>query len=137
VTDSANVEIVRRGIEAAIRTPKPDFATINDLYHPDHELISRYEAVEGGSRRGARGYREWLLNQEEAVHSETRLESVTEIDGDRVLAITPTRVRGKSSGVALSEERYGCVVTVRDGKIVRTEVYPSADEAVEAARLEG
>jgi ketosteroid isomerase-like protein len=134
---SANVEIVRRGIEAAIRRPKQDFATINDLYHPDHELVSRFEALEGGSRRGARGYREWLLNQEEIVQLETRLESVRELDGDRVLAITPIRVRGKSSGVALSEERYGCIVTVRDGKIVRTEVYRSPDEALEAAGLEG
>ena len=31
-----NVEIVRRAMEAANRRPKPDFATVNDLYHPDH-----------------------------------------------------------------------------------------------------
>jgi hypothetical protein len=33
----ANVEIVRRGIEAVNRKPKPDWATINEAYHPDHE----------------------------------------------------------------------------------------------------
>jgi len=45
----ANVEIVRRAYEAVIRKPKPDFATINDLYHPDHELISLISLPEGGS----------------------------------------------------------------------------------------
>src|SRR5437763_16481719 len=94
-----NVEIVQRAMEAAFRMPKPDFATINDLCHPEHELVSRREALEGGSRRGAHGYRDWLLDSEETMQPESRLESVTEIDKDRVLAITPSRNRGKASGV--------------------------------------
>jgi ketosteroid isomerase-like protein len=134
---SANVEIVRRGIEAAVRSPEPDFTTVNDLYHPDHEFISRYEALEGGSRRGARGYRDWLLNNEETVQSEIRLESVTEIDKYRVLAVVPTRIQGRSSGVALNEERLACIVTVRGGKIIRTEVYSSPEDALEAAESRG
>jgi ketosteroid isomerase-like protein len=108
---------------------------MSELYHPDHEFISRLDALEGGSHRGARGYRNWLLNNEETVQSEPRLEQVTEIADDRVLAITPTRFRGKSSGVTLPEQRMGSIVTVRGGKIVRTEVYPSPEEALEAAGL--
>jgi ketosteroid isomerase-like protein len=131
------VDLVRRGIEAGLRRPKPDFATVNKLYHPDHEFISRYEALEGGSRRGARGYRDWLLNNEETVQSEIRLESVTEIDKYRVLAIVPTRIQGRSSGVSLNEERLACIVTVRGGKITRTEVYSSPEDALAAARLAG
>jgi ketosteroid isomerase-like protein len=131
-----NVEIVRRGIEAVIRRPKPDFATINDVYHPDHELISRVNALEGGSHRGARGYRDWLLGAEDALPWESRLEKVTEIDDHRVLAVTPTRSRGPSSGVAV-DERSACVVTVRGGKIIRTEVYRSAEDALKAVGLEG
>jgi hypothetical protein len=38
--------------------------------------------------------------------------------------------------VALREERHGCIVTVRGGKIIRTEVYPSPEEALKAAGLE-
>lgn len=132
-----NVEIARRGIEAAIRKPKPDFAAMNELYHADHEFISRIEVLEGGSRRGARGYGEWRVNFEEAVQWESRLEKVAEIDHDRVLAITPTRNQGRLSGLALHEERMACIVTVRGGKIIRTEVYPSPEEALKAAGLEG
>jgi ketosteroid isomerase-like protein len=130
-----NVEIVRRAIEAAIRRPKPNFATMNDLFHPDHEFISRRDALEGGSSRGVRGYRDWLQNAGETLEWESRLEEVTEIDGDRVLAITPTRFRGRSSGVILDEQRIGCIVTVQDGKVTRTEAFPSRDEALEAVRL--
>ena len=60
---------------------------------------------------------------------------MTEIDTDRVLAITPIKVRGKSSGVALREERVASIVTVRGGKIVRTELYPSPEEALKAVGL--
>jgi ketosteroid isomerase-like protein len=131
-----NVDIVRRGIEAAIRRPEPDFATMNALYHPDHEFISVVDStLEGGSHRGMSGYREWLLGVEETVQSRSRLEQVTEIDEERVLAIAPTRHEGRSSGVALDEERMAAVVTVRGGKIIRTEVYPSPEEALEAAGL--
>jgi ketosteroid isomerase-like protein len=133
VTASTNVEIVRRALEAATRRPKPDFAEMNDLYHPDHEFISRIDALEGGSHRGGRGYRDWRLDAEEAVAWESRLEKVTKIDNDRVLAITPTRSQGKSSGVTLDEEPMSCIVTVRGGKIIRTEVYSSPEEALEAA----
>jgi hypothetical protein len=57
---------------------------------------------------------------------------VTEIDTDRVLAITPTIFRGKSSGVVLREERVAGIVTVRAGKIVRTELYRSPEQALKA-----
>ena len=130
-----NVEIVRRAMGAASRRPKPDFATTNDLYHPDHEFISRQGALEGGVHRGARGYREWRLSVEETVPFEARLESVTEIDEDRVLAITRTSSRGKSSGVPLPEERMASIVTVRGGKVIRTENYRSPEEALEIAGL--
>jgi len=133
----SNAEIVRRGIEAVNRKPKPDFATINDLYHPDHEFISALDALEGEKHRGARGYRDWLLDTQHAIETESRLEQVTEIDKDRVLAIIPTSVRGKLSGVALKEERWASIVTVRGGKIIRSEVYRSSDEALEAVGLGG
>jgi ketosteroid isomerase-like protein len=134
---SGNVEIVRRGIEAAIRRPKPDYAAVNHLYHPDHEFISLVDStLEGGSHRGIDGYREWLLGMEETIQWTPRLERVTEIDADRVLAIVPTSHVGRSSGVVLSEERIGVIVTVRDGKIVRSEVYPSPEKALKAAGVE-
>jgi len=129
-----NVEIVRRAIEAVIRRPDPDFATRNTLFDPDHEYISRIEVLEGGSRQGASGYREWLADAADAFEWASTLEQVTAIDEDRVLAIIPTRIRGAQSGVAI-EVRHGALVTVRGGKVTRTELYSSPEEALEAAGL--
>jgi ketosteroid isomerase-like protein len=131
-----NVEVVRRAVGAVIRRPKPDFSTMNDLYHPDHEFISLVDAIEGGKHRGGRGYRDWLLNTQDAVEWTQTLEQATEIDKERVLVITPTRFRGRSSGVALKEQRLGWVVTVRGGKIIRTEVHPTPEEVLKVAGLE-
>jgi ketosteroid isomerase-like protein len=130
-----NVEIVQRAIGAAIRRPKPDFVTMNALFHPEHEYVSRIElALEGGSARGGQGYRDWLTTAAETMAWESTLEEVREIDEDRVLAIMPTSVRGKQSG-AETEQRLAGVVTVRDGKVVRTEIYRSPEEALAAAGL--
>jgi ketosteroid isomerase-like protein len=126
-----NVDIVRRGFEAAFRRPKPDFATMNALFHPDHELISLRDALEGGTHHGARGYRDWQLGTQETLPWETTLEKVTEIDDDRVLVVMPTRSRGTSSGVVL-DQRLASIVTVRGGKILHTEVFPSTEEALKA-----
>jgi ketosteroid isomerase-like protein len=131
----ANVKIVRRGIEASLRRPEPDWARIEELFHPDHEFVPLASLFEGGSYRGTRGYRDWLLTTQGSLEWETRVEQVTEIDTDRVLAITPIKVRGKSSGVALREQRVASIVTMRGGKIVRTELYPSPEEALKAVEL--
>jgi hypothetical protein len=54
----------------------------------------------------------------------------------RVVLIGRFWLRGGRSG-AETELALGTVATVRDGKIVRTEVFPSANEALEAAGLGG
>jgi ketosteroid isomerase-like protein len=129
-----NMETVREALEAAFRRPKPDFATINALYHPAHELISRRDAREGGSHRGARGYRDWLRDSEEILPWQSWLEEVTELDDDRVLAVIPTRNTGTLSGLVV-DQWLAMVVTVRGGKIMRTEVFGSRIEALKAVGL--
>jgi ketosteroid isomerase-like protein len=57
-----------------------------------------------------------------------------EIDHERVLAVTPTKFRGRQSG-AETEQRIAAVVTVREGKVVRTELFLSPEQAREAAGL--
>ena len=130
-----NVEIVRRGIEAAFRRPKPDWTTLKEVYHPDHEFISLVDVLEGRTHRGARGYSEWMRNLEDVIEYPSRVEGVVEIDEDRVLAIVPTTTQGKSSGIVLKEQRLASISTVRDGKIVRTETYSSPEEAPKAVGL--
>jgi ketosteroid isomerase-like protein len=130
-----NVEIVREAIGAALRRPKPDWDRMNELFHPDHEFLSRFEKGLGGRvGRGAQGYRDWLAHTAEMIEWETRLGDVTNIDDERVLAMTPTKIRGRQSG-AESEQPLASIVTVRDGKVVRTEAFGSKDEALKAAGL--
>jgi hypothetical protein len=108
---------------------------MNALFDRDHEFVSRVDAIEGGVHRGARGYRAWLRDAGDAVQWETRVEQVRPIDASRVLAITPIRVRGRSSGLILNDERWGVVLTLREGKVVRTEVHDSPDRALAAAAV--
>ena len=85
---------------------------------------------EGGSRVGARGYREWRLENAEVAEQQSRVEDVTEIDADRVLLVMPTTFEFKLSGLRLEDQRFACVVTVREGRITRTEVYDTREDAL-------
>ena len=58
---------------------------------------------------------------------------VDAIDQDRVLMTTATRAASKE-GVGLEQDSW-FVVTVRDGKLARTESYRSREKALEAAGL--
>ena len=129
------LETARRAWEAANERPKPDFATVNALYHPDHELVAVTDSLEGGTRLGAQGFREWLGEIEHTFESWTsRVEEVKAIDDERVLLLWVGTFMGKQSGAG-AEQRGGAVLIFKDGKISRTEVYPSVEGAREAAGL--
>ncbi len=132
-----NVELVRRAFEAATRTPTPDFDAMNVLFDDKHEFVSRIEALEGGSHEGGRGYRDWLRESAQTLRWQSRVEEISEIDESRLLAVMPTTFQGEQSGVVLREEPLTLIVTVRENKVLRSEVYPSRREALEAAGLSG
>ncbi len=54
--------------------------------------------------------------------------------GDCIVATVTQRGRGTTSG-AVAELHMGQVVTVRDGRIVRLDVYPDQKQALEVAGL--
>jgi ketosteroid isomerase-like protein len=133
VTGATNAELARRAFGAANRQPKPDYEVVNALYHPDHEFVAQLTDVEGTTFRGAQGFREWLTNMRDAWQSwEWEVERVSEIDDDRVLLVGALSLRGRRGGVPLEHEA-ATVMTLRDGKIVRTESYPSVEQALQAA----
>ena len=61
-------------------------------------------------------------------------EQLLDAGGDRVAAVLRETGVGKGGGVELTN-RWGLVVTVRDGKIAHTTVYRTPEEALEAAGL--
>jgi hypothetical protein len=134
-SENADLELVRRGVEAVLRKPKPDFATINEIYDPEHEWVSRVSGIEGVSR-GAGGFRALLADFADTMEWEGTLVECRAIDGGQVMYVMDGRFRGKTSGIDLGERRVASVATVRSAKIVRTESYGSLAEAREAVGLE-
>jgi ketosteroid isomerase-like protein len=130
-----NLDLVVRAIQAASKRPKSDFETVNQLYHPDHVLVSLVANTLGeGEAIGAAGYKTWLQQIGDAVSWEGELRGAVDVGPDKVLAVTVTRFKGASSGIEM-EERTLCVVTLAEGKITRTDVFNDPIQALEAAGL--
>jgi hypothetical protein len=55
-----NVEIVLRALRAASALPKTDFATVNQLFDPDHVFVpANARGLGEREAHGAEGYRAW------------------------------------------------------------------------------
>jgi ketosteroid isomerase-like protein len=126
-----NVEIVRRGIEYAIRTDEHPW----DLIDPEVEIYD-HDVPDASVYRGHGGWREWESLFDGAWESvTTEPEEYIEAGEDRVVAVLRLTAVGRG-GITL-ERRDAAVHTLRDGKIVRLDYYGSRAEALEAVGLEG
>ncbi len=125
-----NVEIVRRIYEGWSRG---DFSVGRDLLAPGFEWQQHAEAVEPGARRsGAVGN---SLRNIFEIYEEFRVIPEEFIDaGERVVVLARVRGTARRSGIKL-DERWGFVWTVRDGRLVRNEVYADRHDALQAAGL--
>ena len=91
--------------------------------------------AEGGDFRGKARVRSMLESLFDTwEHYRLEPEDVRAVGKDRVLAVLREVARGRSSGAAV-ESRWGYVMTIRGGKIVRVEAYRNPDEALEAVGL--
>jgi ketosteroid isomerase-like protein len=132
----ANVDIVRRGLEAWQRD---DFEAWLSGIDPDVEWLTAVErglGRAGSVYRGHEGMREfWNLWRTEVDDFWTEAEEIRDLADDRVLYLGHIRFRGPASGIMV-ESQLANVKTLRDGKIVRSEDYLSHKEALEAVGLE-
>lgn len=129
-----NVEAVRQAWDAAWSKP-PNWALLNALYHPDHVFESDYGGVNNTAYRGATGFQRFLADQDETWDDwRHQLDAVVDTDGDAVVVEARLIAHGKHSAVGV-EQRYGAVVRVREGKIVRTRAFVSFQEALDAVGL--
>jgi ketosteroid isomerase-like protein len=134
-----NVEIVRR-----LYSLRPDAAgivrgdfdkVVFDYFHPDVELVPplSYPDTES-SYRGQEGVRRWFRQIDE-IWDDWRFEAERFIDaGDRVVVFVRVSGTAKQSGaaVAISDAH---VLTLRDGRVTRVDVFLDRPEALEAAGL--
>lgn len=129
-----DLEIATRALQAAIARPQPDYATVNELYAPDHVFAPA--GAESGieeEAQGAEGFRRWRETTQQILSPEHELEGVVDVGGGKVLVVTTTRFKVQRTDTE-SEQRIWTVVTIKNGKIVRTEAYTDPARALEAAQ---
>ena len=136
-----NVEIVRR-----LYSLTPDAAAIVrgdydeiflDYCHPDVEVVppAAYPDTES-SYRGLEGMRRWFRQMDE-IWNDWRVEPESFFDaGAQVVVFVRVSGTAKQSGAALAISAAH-VLTLRDGRIARTDVFLDRAEALESAGLRG
>jgi ketosteroid isomerase-like protein len=127
---SENIEVVRRIFEALARG---DVEAMVRECDAEVEYVSLVAAVEGASYRGHSGVRSFFSDLTEAwdvwIPHVERFES----EGDSVLAIGTSQIRGRGSGMDMEFE-WGQVLRLRDGKVLYGRMYPRHEEAEQAFR---
>jgi len=128
-----NVEVVRDHIEAFRQDDAPGaFSFVDPHVVLDRSRIGGvgtetaygHEAVAQAVRRYMGAFDEYRY----------QVERLTNLGSGAVLAVVTEEGRGKSSGVPVRQS-FAALYTVIDGKIARITVFPSEEQALEAAGL--
>ena len=134
-----NVQVVRRvyAFEAdAAGIVRGDYdAVLGYYFDPDCELLPprAYPDIEP-SYRGVEGLRRWFAQMDD-IWNDFHMEPERYFDaGARVVVFARVSGAAKGSGarIAISSAH---LLTLRDGRITRTEIYLDRSEALEAAGL--
>ena len=125
-----NVEIVRRVYDAL---SQGDFERALEDAEPDFEWMPPEQDIQGPVQ-GAESLRRFLKDQNEAFEDfRVEAEELKE-HGDQVLALIRVRGRGRASGVEF-DIRAATLWTFRGGRLIRGQVFPERENALEAAGL--
>jgi ketosteroid isomerase-like protein len=124
-----------RGVIEAINERGPD--AVLDLLDPEVEFYEDPKFPEAEVFRGrdevVRNFREFWASFE---HVRFEIEDLRDAGGDKVMAVLCEKARGKASGVEV-QRRSGWVITFRDGKALRFEIYLDPRDAFEAVGQAG
>lgn len=127
---SGNLEIVKQGFAAF---NSKGIEGVLPMVHPEFEATTPPElASEPDTYRGHEGARRWFDSFAE-VMDEIRWDprSFSEA-GDRVIVEFTLRARGKTTGLDFGQDGV-MVWTLRDGKAISLQLYPTLEEARAAA----
>jgi ketosteroid isomerase-like protein len=128
-----NVEVVWRAIAAATARP-PDFATVNELYHPEHVLTSDW-GVEGRVYHGGQGFAEAMADLDAAWQKwDQEVEQVLDAGERGVVVLVRLKARGRESGAPV-DQAWAMVITLRDGKLASSRTFLDRDKALDFAGL--
>jgi ketosteroid isomerase-like protein len=111
-----------------------DFGRAMSYYAEDVELFVHPDAfLESGTIRGREQVGEWFGNWFRTFEHGYRFDIEEARDlGDAVLLVASHHGYGRASGAEVHGQT-GYLYRVRDGKVVRAELYPGGAEALEAS----
>jgi ketosteroid isomerase-like protein len=127
----ADVEVV---LEQFAAVNEPDFERAMSMYAEDVELVVDQRAfLESGTFTGREAVGEWFGNWFRSFERGYRFDIEEARDlGEAVLLVARHQGRGRTSGAEVHGQT-AYLYRVRDGRIVRVEIYPSPDDALEAS----
>jgi ketosteroid isomerase-like protein len=124
-----NIDVMRDQFAA---TNERDFPRAMSHYADDVVLVVSSALMESGTFEGreavGRWFGSWFATFEPGYHFE--IEEIRDL-GDRVFLDVSHLGRGRTSGIEVTT-RMGYIYTLREGKIVRGELYGSPGEALAA-----
>jgi ketosteroid isomerase-like protein len=119
----------RRDLDAVVIGFQPDSA-----YYPYREFVEA--GLAEPCYHGPSGYRTYITSTYEVWGADVRLEPTELIDlGDRLVVLADMPMRAQASGLPLSE-KYACVATLRDGRLICQRDFLDQAEALKAVGLE-
>jgi uncharacterized protein len=126
-----NVEIVRSTYEAMSRG---DWDAVFEAAEADVELVPPNQSPASAPVSGVEEIRAWYMDQRETVGDlSVGVDELIEA-GDLIVALLRLRIRPHGGDVDF-ELRIAHLWTLRDGKLIRCEVFPEREQAFEAAGL--
>jgi uncharacterized protein len=127
-----NLEVVRRVYDALNHS---DWEAAFEAAEPDVELVPPDRSPASAPVRGVEEVRAWAADQQQTV-GDLSIEVEELIGADQsIVALIRLRVRPHGADADF-ELRIAHLWTLRDGKLVRCEVFPEREKALEAAGLQ-
>ena len=125
-----NVELMRAGLEAYERG---GVEALLDYIHPDFEVTTPASlTLEPDTYRGHDGVRRYFDSFYDAMDRVRFVPEEFIAVGDRVVIPLQVIARGRETGIEATQRVFQ-VWSARDGKAIGVEVFPTREEALEAA----
>jgi ketosteroid isomerase-like protein len=125
---------IERFYEALGAYEQGDEERLRQMIHPEGEIYGAPGIINSGTYYGFDGFQQWIGHWEEAWEEISyEVGEIVEV-GDSVLVV-PAHIVGRGAGSGLEvDSTFGWVYEWKDGLLVRYQVHPSLEEALEAAR---
>ena len=112
-----------------------DREVVEEAVDPELEIHTPLSSTQREPYRGHTGLRQWISDIDEQFDDwYTRPEEWAEARGGRVMVLGELHMRGRESGIEL-DQPMGWVLSFRDGRLFRYEVFLDHEEARHAVGL--